>query len=983
MIRHRRESWHRSSQLFGFLSALAAIDCVITLAAPTFAADRPNIVLITSDDAGYNDFGFMAAINGQPTDVRTPNLDGLANRSMLLSSGYVSAPICAPSRAALLTGQYAQRFGFEDNPGHSDGLTADQLLISHHLKNLGYTTGATGKWHLGETDGVNRPVDMGFDEFYGYLWGGRPYFVYGGSDQGRAIRRNNTNIEGIWQYEGDASRYDPAKGRHLTDAIGEESAAFINRHASDENPFFLYVAIQSPHIPLEVKQSDFDLFPDIADENRRKVAAMTYALDRAVGDITGALAANGIDDNTIVVFMNDNGGPSTAPYDNGLLRGYKGSVWEGGIRVPFIIKAPGLESGVYDAPISAMDLLPTLFNAAGGDVNQIDTNGTDVMPFLTGEITGDPHEFLFWRHANGRFAVRKGDWKLVRPGASTVARLVNVANDINEDSYVEAQHPELVNELLRELTFWEATLHKPKWGPFGAARNRFDHFVFRTDMATAANWSATGGWRPAGSVNVVTFSGEDAYANAILEFGVRNDADYTSTNDMRRMTNQTFMINEIRFTGNFAGAADRTGTVDGNALLFVKNLAGQLPRIRLDSTAGVQGPAFTHRLDSEIQLLDDLEIAGDGTQQFMVNGDIVDYFEPRRVIKSGASTVTLAGNNTFAGGLVINGGRVITSNVAGPVELNDGVFSPGPERALVNVAGDFAQNSGVLEIELGGERRGSQYDSLVIDGDVMFNGTLHVLLADGFVPHANQSFTILDWTGSRTGGFTAIELPALAGPLTWNVSKLYTRGIVGVMYSELPGDLNGDNTNDAADFVMWSKLQSQYYAWQAGFGGSAASGDGAADYNADGVVDAADYVMWRKTAPSDAWKSLFGESIPGPALDGDYNADGVVDTADYVMWRKTGGTSLDYQDWRRNFTQYATNAAIAAADFNNDHVIDAADYVMWRKTSGSNAAYDAWRSYFAHTLSAGQAGSLVGVPEPATMIACLAGTLIVLAARRA
>jgi autotransporter-associated beta strand protein len=963
------------------LRVLAAIACAIVPRALPLAAQsiRPNIIVITTDDAGYNDFGFMAELNGYPTDIQTPNLDDLANRSMVLSSGYVNGPICSPSRAALLTGQYQQRFGYEENPGHRDGLAAGQQLISHQLKNLGYTTGAVGKWHMGETDGVNRPLDMGFDEFFGFLWGGRPFFDYT-ADGSRAIRRGDENIDSQWADEGDATRYDPDRGRYLTDAFGEESAAFINNHADDENPFFLYVALHGPHVPLEAKQSDLDLFADIADPNRRKIAAMTYAVDRAVGDITDALADNGIDDNTIIVFTNDNGGPSTAPYDNGPLTGNKGSLWEGGIRVPFLIKAPGLGSGVYGELVSAIDVLPTLVNAAGGDASQTATDGTDLMPFLSGEVAGDPHELMFWRHTGGRFAVRKGDWKLVRPGTSTYARLHNVADDINEDNYLNSQHPELVNELLRELTIWEATLEKPRWGVFGEVRNRFDHFVFRSEAATASKWSTSGNWTAAGSTNPVRFRAEDAYANAILEFNVRNNADYTSTNDMKRSTNQTFMLNQVRFTGSFAGPADRTGTINGNELLFVKSLDGQLPRIQLDSTSSTPATRFTHRFDNDIRLLDDLEITGDGTQQFVINGDIADYHEPRRVIKSGSSSVTLAGSNTFRGGLSINAGRVNTTSIAGDVINNGGTFAPGPTRALINVAGDYTQHGGVLEIELGGLARGMQFDSLAVSGNITLGGTLQVSLAGGFVPQPNQSFMILDWAGERVGAFDAIELPALASHLGWNTSRLYSTGRISVETFQLPGDLNGDKFTDAADFVLWSKWNSRFAAWQAQFGSSAA-GDSAAlsaDLNADNVVDAADYVLWRKLRPEfDSWQGFFGENLSGnQPPTGDFNADGAIDAADYVLWRKTGGPALDYKTWRASFTRDTQFDAIRG-DFNRDGAVDAADYIAWRKTSGASSDYQSWLKYFAPAaIAAASPSSLrIGVPEPtsiALVIAALA-----------
>jgi autotransporter-associated beta strand protein len=680
------------------------------------AIAQPNIVWIVSDDAGYNDFGFMADLYGNSTDVQTPNLDALAAHSRVMLEGYVCAAICSPSRVSMLTGQYAQRFGYEDNPsnqaGNTQGLPAGHQLISHHLRSLGYTTGAIGKWHLGEVDGVNRPLDMAFDEFYGFFGGGRPFWQ-GYGDSQRAIRRGDVSIETLWGSEGDTSRYDPANGRYLTDAFGEEAVGFINRHAAEEAPFFLYVGVNAPHSPLQAKQSDLDMFPDITDPNRKLVAAMTYGLDRAVGDIVDAISANGIDDETIIVFMNDNGGTANPPaHNNYPLWGYKGGMWEGGIRVPMIIKAPGLAPGVYDQPVTSIDLVPTFVNAAGGDSTNIETDGVDLLPFLEGEIAGSPHEVMFWRGADGRYAVRKGKWKLMLPSASTSSRLSDL--EYGEPDTFYSSQPQIVADLARELTFWEATIKKPMWGPLGDDMfNQFDHFVYRTDIPATSNWSTDGNWTQAGTSANAKLMNQDAYANAVLEFGVRNDGSYVANNDMTRSTKYTFMLNELRFTGDYAGADDASGTITGNPLLLVNNLLGQPATIRNETTS-TSNSQFSFNINVELQLLNDLVFDGDGTQPIVVSGTIRDYYESRGVIKTGNSAVALAGNNLFTGTLNIQNGRLSAANLAGDLQVEGGSFGV---MGATHVSGNYTQSGGVLEIQLG-----ESSSQLVIDGSADLGG---------------------------------------------------------------------------------------------------------------------------------------------------------------------------------------------------------------------------------------------------------------------
>jgi autotransporter-associated beta strand protein len=962
---------------------LAACAAACATAIVQVADAQPNVIVIISDDAGYNDFGFMSEVNGIPTDVRTPNIDALAAQGTILSMGYTSGAVCSPARAALLTGQYQQRFGHEDNPNQIiEGLAPGQQLITHHLKDLGYTTGMVGKWHLGYEPGISRPLDVGFDEFYGLYGGGRPYWGLGSTDAGRTLRRGNENIERQWVNEGDVSRYDPVRGRYLTDAFGEEAVDFINRHAADENPFFLYAALPAPHTPLQAKQSDLDEFANIPDINRRAIAAMTYAMDRAVGDMMSALATHGIDDNTIVVFIGDNGGPapSVAPYNNGPLRGAKGSVFEGGIRVPFLIKGPGMTPGVYDRPTSALDILPTLVNAAAGDASLIDTNGVDLMPYLSGEAGGDPHEYLFWRGPNGRFAVRKGDWKLVLPPNNNFLRLYNTALNLDETIYYNAEHPELITELLHELTVWESGLAKPKWGALGSRRNRFDHFVYREDAATAAVWSASNGWKQAGTDTPVTFISEDAYANAVLEFKVRNDSDYTSTNDLLRMTRRTFMLNQLRFTGDYGGAINHSGTINGNALLFVNNLDGGAPQIRLEATGTSAASRFSFQLDNEIQLYNDLEISGDGTQDFVIRGNVRDYREPRAVIKSGSSSVTLAGSNTFAGPLVIQQGRVSAAHLAGSVQNLGGTFSPSATPGAATVNGDFVQHGGTLEFDLGGTTRGLQYDALLVGGNLSAGGVLKVSFVDGYTPSSAALFDLFDWSGTLNGVFDDIQLPALAEGFSWSTSELYESGKLRLIGPPEPGDLNADYAIDAADYVVWRKLYDTVPAhpnhddWSSKFGHVEETQFQNGDLNADRAIDAADYVLLRKglasisvPIPFEEWLANFAQTDESGELAIDANSDGIVDAADYVAWRKglvRTSVEVSRETWSENFSEPGFD--VVDEDFNSDGNVDAADYVVWRKTweaSPEQTAHRDWWRKFGFSAD-GASSFSTAVPEP-------------------
>lgn len=424
------------------------------------AQEKPNIVLIFSDDAGYADFGF------QGSEVMiTPNLDKLASEGVVFSQAYVSDPTCGPSRAGLITGKYQQRFGFEENnvPGYMSpvsakdgkemGLPVEEITMADYLKKQGYATAFYGKWHLGGADRFH-PTKRGFDEFYGFRGGARSYFPY-----------TSTNIpaDSLDLMERGFGNYVEPE-IYLTDDLANEAIDFIERKAKKDEPFFTIIAFNAVHTPMEAAEDDLKHFPQLTGK-RKTVAAMTLALDRASGKILDKLKELGIEDNTLVVFTNDNGGPTDKnASDNAPLSGTKSNHLEGGNRVPFVLKWPGKvkENTRYDYSVSTLDLLPTFYAAAGGDANTLtDIDGVDLLPYTEGKNTNRPHDFLYWRK-DGRGAVLAGDWKFIR-FPDRPAMLFYLPNDEQELHDVSAQNPELYKKLYKQLYAWESTLERPRW----------------------------------------------------------------------------------------------------------------------------------------------------------------------------------------------------------------------------------------------------------------------------------------------------------------------------------------------------------------------------------------------------------------------------------------------------------------------------------------------------------------------------------------
>ncbi|MRI00136.1 sulfatase-like hydrolase/transferase [Kriegella sp. EG-1] len=419
---------------------------------------KPNIILLFADDAGYADFGFQGS-----KEMITPNLDKLASEGVRFTQAYVTHPTCGPSRAGLITGKSQYRFGYEENnvptfmsavsaaDGNEMGLPIKEITMGDVLKKQGYATAVYGKWHLGGADRFH-PTKRGFDEFYGFRGGARSYFPYENppADPLNLMERGFGNFE---EHEG-----------HLTDVLAEESIKFIEKNAKAKKPFFAFLSFNAVHTPMDANPEDLAKFPNLSG-NRKIVAAMTLALDRATGKILDKLKELGIDDNTIIVFTNDNGGPSDKnASSNNPLSGIKSTHLEGGIRVPFVMKWPGKlkPNTVYNKPISTFDLLPTFYTAAGGKSKNLhDIDGVDLLPFINGINKARPHETLFWKR-DARAAMRKGDWKLIR-FPDRPAQLFYLPDDIKELNDLAAIEKDRYLVMYKELFAWEATLERPRW----------------------------------------------------------------------------------------------------------------------------------------------------------------------------------------------------------------------------------------------------------------------------------------------------------------------------------------------------------------------------------------------------------------------------------------------------------------------------------------------------------------------------------------
>jgi len=426
------------------------VAALLLLLAAVALGERPNVVVILADDLGYADLGVQGS-----RDVVTPRIDALARGGVRCTNAYVTCPVCAPTRAGLLTGRYQQRFGLELNPGPARaaapdyGLPADVPTIAARLKAAGYVTGMVGKWHLGYREGA-RPGDRGFDEWIGFLGGARSY--YPGEARESPLLRGTGPV---------------AETKYLTTLFGEEAAAFVARHRAQ--PFFLYLAFNAVHAPLEATAAELDRHADVADRRRRIYVSMLASMDAAVGLVLDRLKELGLEERTLVFFLSDNGGPTRqTTASNAPLRGFKGQVYEGGVRVPLLVRWPArLPAGrVHDRPVVSLDIAATALAAAGLEP-AAGLEGVDLVPFLQGKARGAAHDLLCWRFGT-QSAARLGDWKLVvRPGRT---ELFDLATDPGEAHDLAGERTDKLAELWAAYARWNADNVAPRWQRGGRRR---------------------------------------------------------------------------------------------------------------------------------------------------------------------------------------------------------------------------------------------------------------------------------------------------------------------------------------------------------------------------------------------------------------------------------------------------------------------------------------------------------------------------------
>lgn len=750
------------------------------------AQDKPNVLVIISDDAGYADFGFQGS-----KKIPTPNFDALAKRGVVFSNAYAGS-VCSPSRAMLTTGMYTARIGYSNNISSTgmvtkpiivtpsvQGLPTSAVTIWERMQSLGYATACIGKWHLGaHVNGTrngnivlgNVPQNQGIEHFHGIIAGSRSFWV--GEARGtQALRLIESNGKG--KVSADKLVEADFAGQYVTDTFGDMTVDTIRKHAGGDKPFFLYSSFTAPHNPMHATKEDIATIAKLGHgmkKNREIQAAMQLALDRNVGKILAALddpnadgdTADSIRDNTLIIFVNDNGGDShdsNPNYSSNVpLRHGKGSQWEGGIRVPMIVAGWGLDAAYqgddvdfFDHPVHVIDILPTSFAAGGGAFTKDDViDGVDLLPYLNDASKGEPHASLFLRrYSGGQHAVRQGDHKLIyRPSDGYL--LFDVVTDPGEKTNLAKQMPERVEEMKRIMTDYDVLMDKPRHDNMALKVNGFYDFRFREGVDKSADWSEENIWIDADKPVQGTLTPYDSCPNTALVFRNRDISDYESINDLRRVGGQPFIANRMVFIHRETPLKGKgTATIAGQPVLLAKDLKGRAPKLALH-TNKPNPQTYTFDVKLDLHLYDNLQVLGNGNQNFVISGDLVEVREGRTLTKTGTSTLTLKGSNGLTGAINIKEGKVVSGggDSLGVGDINIGQGG----RLLVDGPLDLARQDAV-SIQLGMDHKTSP--SISVAGRVSLANGLRID-ATRIKPEAGQRYVLIR-ADHITHRFDAIE----------------------------------------------------------------------------------------------------------------------------------------------------------------------------------------------------------------------------------
>ena len=696
---------------------------VMLFSSVSLTAQQPNIVFIVVDDAGYVDFGFMGS-----TEIPTPNLDSLAKQGVVFSQAH-TGQACSPSRAAFLTGSFHNRWGYEanlqntNNPltEHFEGLPNSAVTMFERLKALGYSTSVAGKWHVGGMDDIvengkitvpgNKPPKQGVDHFVGIQAGGGLQEMFLNND-------GTNNVQNI-----------SSNGQYWSDFWGDRSIGYIDQHYQDSNPFFLYISFNDPHSPIQEAPSFNDPLLDGLTGLRRRYASELLTVDYNVGRVIDKLndpngdgdVSDSIMDNTMIVFLNDNGGVLGNSADNGDLRDQKGSPYDGGTRVPMFILGPGIDNHAagttYDKLVHSIDIVPSMVAAAGGTIAPGEVDGVNLLPFVNGNDDGNPHEFIAQR-IQEEVHYSLNDWKLIKNGYSGSWELYDFSDIGNQSEQpadnLAASNPAQVQLMQRLLTDWEVTIDKQRFpstdetiGQF----NLFDNFYFRPG---SGNFSTPNRWQSPEQV-VETMRDRDSHSGTVFHF--QPDAgDYSAINDLQRMNQLEFIAHGFKFEGSALSAT--TASIRGLPLLLANNLDGESPFLDFATTGSPE--LFSVQLENDLLLYDDLDITGDSAQTYRLSGDLTEYRPGRAITKHGHSSLSFLGqvNVTGSGFNALDGTTVFfeTSQLNG----NLTIAKPATVDLCGRVVGDV-NNMGVLAISDSGCTVTSEQIELLPelgDGDV-------------------------------------------------------------------------------------------------------------------------------------------------------------------------------------------------------------------------------------------------------------------------